>query len=117
MNQGDRFASNKGFTIAITEISASTAAKSDVVRYQQKLAADLAAKAAEKVISADQNKVVAAQLALQQAQQAKQVAQTVKVQQTKQTEQVSTAKSTTGTGASGLTATGSAVAGTVDMTM
>ncbi|MFI5934578.1 hypothetical protein [Actinoplanes sp. NPDC051494] len=62
---------------AISAVSSSSEAQTELVKYQQKLAADLAAKAAEKVITADKDAVARAQQsalqATQQAQQSPQV--------------------------------------------
>src|ERR1700754_2528849 len=54
---------------AIDSSGSSGETQSALVRYQQKLAADLAAKAAEKVITADKQDVAKAQLTAQRAQQ------------------------------------------------
>ena len=100
--------------MTITAItSPANEAKSDLAKYQQKLAADLAAKAAAKVISADKNAVAQAQLEIKQAQQAQQMLETEKTQQAR----VAEAKDTTGTGTSGLTKSASAVSGSLDTTM
>jgi len=54
---------------AVSAVSSSSEARTELVKYQQKLAADLAAKAAEKVITADRDTLDKARQAAQQAQQ------------------------------------------------
>ena len=104
--------------MTITAISTSdNQARSDLAKYQQKLAADLAAKAASKVISADKNAVAQAQLQIQQQQQAQQAQQTEKAQWADKTQMVEQTRKITGTGATGLTKSASEVSGTVDISM
>src|SRR3954451_22306306 len=57
----------------ISAVSTSSEAQAALVKYQQKLATDLAAKAAAKVITADKEAVAKAQQAVQQAQQPSEV--------------------------------------------
>jgi hypothetical protein len=52
---------------AVSAVSSSSDAQDQLVKYQQKLAADLAAKAAAKVITADKANVAKAQQAAQQS--------------------------------------------------
>ncbi|WP_212997994.1 hypothetical protein [Winogradskya consettensis] len=54
---------------AVDSVSSSSEAQAALIKYQQKLAADLAAKAAEKVITADKDAVTKAQQAVQQSAQ------------------------------------------------
>jgi CRISPR/Cas system-associated endonuclease Cas1 len=104
--------------MAITAISPQTNdARSELVKYQQKLAADLSAKAAAKVITADKNAVAQAQLEIQRAQQAQQTEQTEKAQWADKAQMVEQTRKITGTGATGVTTSASGVSGTVDMTM
>lgn len=104
--------------MAVIAISAQTNdARSELVKYQQKLAADLSAKAAAKVISADKNAVAQAQLEIQRAQQAQQAQQTEKAQWADKAQMVEQTRKVTGTGATGVTTSASGVGGTVDITM
>jgi hypothetical protein len=50
-----------------SSVSSSSEAQAALIKYQQKLAADLAAKAAEKVVTADKDAVTKAQQTVQQA--------------------------------------------------
>jgi hypothetical protein len=54
---------------AVSAVSSSSDAQAQLVKYQQKLAADVAAKAAAKVITADKEAVTKAQQAVQQSQE------------------------------------------------
>jgi hypothetical protein len=103
--------------MAITAISSSGDTQTELVQYQQKLAADLAAKAAARVLAADKTNVAQAQVALQQAEQAQQQ-HTRQIQaQELQAEQVQEVRQSTGTGATGLTQSAGAVGGSLDVTV
>jgi hypothetical protein len=96
---------------------ATNEAQSELVKYQEKLAADLADKAASKTITADKNAVAQAQIEIQQARQAQQLKQAERVAAEKAQEQVNEARMTTGTGTTGLTKTAGAVSGSIDTTV
>jgi CRISPR/Cas system-associated endonuclease Cas1 len=104
--------------MTITAISpAGNDARSELVKYQQKLATDLAAKAAAKVITADKNAVAQAQLEIQRARQAQQAEQTEKAEWADKAQMVEQTRKVTGTGATGVTTSASGVNGTVDLSM
>jgi hypothetical protein len=104
--------------MSVTAISPATnEAQSELVKYQEKLAADLADKAASKTITADKNAVAQAQIEIQQARQAQQLKQAERVAAEKAQEQVTEARMTTGTGTTGLTKTAGAVSGSLDTTV
>jgi len=90
--------------------SNTTEAKSELVKYQEKLAADLAAKAAAKVITADKNNVARVQLEVQHSIQDQQL-------QLQSTQQAAQSQMVTGTGATGLTPSASAISGSLDATV
>jgi UDP-N-acetylglucosamine transferase subunit ALG13 len=54
---------------AVSAVSSTSEAQAELVKYQQKLATDLAARAAAKVITADKEAVTKARLSVQQSQQ------------------------------------------------
>jgi hypothetical protein len=65
---------------AISAVNSAGDAQSELVRYQQKLAADLAAKAAAKVIADDQDTVARAEQSVQRSQQNQQTQQAQQAQ-------------------------------------
>lgn len=104
--------------MTITAISPATNdARSELVKYQQKLATDLAAKAAAKVITADKNAVAQAQLEIRRAQEVQQAQETEKTQWADKAQMVEQTRKVTGTGATGVTTSASGVSGKVDMMM
>jgi hypothetical protein len=104
--------------MSIAAISPATnQAETELVKYQQKLAADLADKAVAKTITADKNAVAQAQLEIERARQAQQAEQTQKAVWVDKAEVVEQTRQISPTGATGVTESASAVNGTVDISM